>query len=91
MSQEKPRVGHQVKAKILEIKGTCGWGHKVGQEIEVSCHDTAGTCGFLYHDMFPMLQMLQFGGSLPWGEAGIVEVECPDRNNAVKVRLERVD
>ncbi len=87
---ESARIGNQIMGEIVSIKGTCGWGHKVGDKFEISCHNTAGLCGFFYHDVFPALQMLQFGGSTPWGNKDIQEVECPDRTNAVKIRLTRV-
>ncbi|MBI2166272.1 MAG: TIGR04076 family protein [Chloroflexi bacterium] len=88
---QHPRVGNKVIGEITSLKGTCGFGHKAGDKFEISCHDTAGLCGFFYHDIFPNLQMLQFGGSTPWGEnKDVVELECPDRFNSVKIKLTRV-
>ncbi len=85
------QVGHKINGEIISIKGHCGWGHNIGDKFEISCHDTAGLCGFFYHDIFPRLQMLQFGGAMPWGDnKNVVELECPDRQNVVKVRLTRV-
>lgn len=50
-----------------------------------------GLCGFFYHDIFPMILTLQFGGSFPWSsDPDVVEVECPDRMNAVKMELKRI-
>ena len=37
--------------------------------------------------------MLQFGGSFPaeWGvDPDVVELECPDRTNIVKIELKRI-
>ncbi|MFX1495861.1 MAG: hypothetical protein ACFFBZ_16375, partial [Promethearchaeota archaeon] len=46
---------------------------------------------FFYHDIFPTLLTLQFGGTFPWGpDPDIVEVECPDRMNAVTMELKRI-
>lgn len=91
--REHPRVGHRVVGTIKAVKGTCSWGHKVGDTCEVSAHDTAGLCGFLYHDVFPYVVMLQFGGGFPdtWGGPDKVELECMDRWNAVKIELRRED
>ena len=91
--RERPSVGHRVVGTIKAVKGTCSWGHKVGDTCEVSAHDTAGLCGFLYHDIFPYLVMLQFGGGFPetWGGPDKVELECMDRWNAVKIELRRED
>jgi uncharacterized repeat protein (TIGR04076 family) len=82
-----------VVGTIKAVKGNCSWGHKVGDTFEVSAHDTAGLCGFLYHDIFPYVVMLQFGGGFPetWGGPESVELECMDRWNAVKIELRRED
>lgn len=93
MSEEKvPRVGFRVEGEIVAVKGSCSWGHKVGDKFDLSGYDTAGLCGFFYHDIFPYLIMLQFGGSFPpeWGDPDVVELECVDRANAVRIRLRRV-
>lgn len=36
--------------------------------------------------------MLQFGGSFPedWGNPDVIELECMDRMNAVKIELRRL-
>jgi uncharacterized repeat protein (TIGR04076 family) len=93
MTEEHAQVGNKVIGTIKEVKGNCSWGHKVGDSFEISAHDTAGLCGFFYHDIFPYLVMLQFGGGYPaeWGgDPDAVELECMDRFNAVKIELRRV-
>ncbi len=76
---------------IKDVKGHCTAHHKVGQEIELSCHNANELCGFFYHDIFPTLETLQFGGSFPWSpDPDKVEVECPDRQNIVKMELKRI-
>lgn len=87
---EELRLGNPVIATVTEVKGECSWGHKVGDRFDLSGHNTAGLCGFFYHDIFPAITMLQFGGSYPWGDKDIVVVECPDRQNAVKMELRRI-
>jgi len=91
MAAEK-RIGYQVVGTIKEVKGFCNAGHKAGDEIELSGHNTAGLCGFFYHDIFPYVIMLQFGGGFPaeWGGPDVVELECMDRANAVKIELRRI-
>ena len=88
----RPRVGYKVEAEVLSVKGRCNCNHREGDKFDVSGHDTAGLCGFLYHDLFPYIVMLQFGGGFPpeWGDSEQVERECMDLSNAVKVRLRRV-
>lgn len=84
-------VGHKVIGTIKSIKGNCHAGHEVGQEIELDAHSSGGLCGFFYHDIFPYIVMLQFGGKFPddWG-GEVIEFECMDRYNAVTIELRRV-
>ncbi len=86
-------VGYKIIATIKDVKGNCNHGHKVGDTMEIDGHDTAGLCGFFYHDIFPKIMILQFGGGYPatWVEnPDIMEAECPDRTNAVKIELKRI-
>lgn len=75
--------------EIVSLQGNCSAGHKVGDRLELGCWDTGGLCGFFYHDIFPNLNVMQFGGKYPWGGADEMELECPDRQVAVKIRLRR--
>ena len=83
------QLGYRVIGTVKSVKGKCGWGHKVGDRIELSGHNTGGLCGFFYHDIFPIITMLQFGGQYPWGEPDRAELECMDRTNAVTIELRR--
>lgn len=87
------RIGYRVIGTILSIKGECTAGHKVGQQLELSCHNTGNMCGFLYHDIFPYIVMLQFGGGFPqdWGGPDIVTVDCMDKWNTLTIELKRVN
>ena len=89
---EKPRFGYRVVGTITGLKGSCNAGHKVADRIELSAHDTGGLCGFLYHDVFPYLLMLQFGGSFPseWGDQDVVTLDCMDKYNQLTIELRRV-
>jgi len=91
MALEK-RIGFRVVGTIKSVKGTCQAGHKAGEQIELNAHRSGNMCGFFYHDIFPYLIMLQFGGGFPveWGGPDIVELECLDKANAVKIELRRI-
>ena len=84
-----PGIGYKINAIIVQQKGHCGAGHKVGDSFPISCHDSGGLCGFFYHDIFADLQTMQFGGSMPWWKDGVAEVRCPDPKNQVTLKLER--
>ncbi len=89
---EEQRIGYRVVGTIKAVKGSCSAGHKVGDRLELSGHHTAGMCGFFYHDIFPYIVMLQFGGGFPaeWGDPDVVKLECMDKANAVKIELRRI-
>lgn len=86
------QIGYRVLGKVKSVKGTCNAGHKAGDQLELSGHNTAGLCGFLYHDVFPYIIMLQFGGSFPpeWGNPDVVQVGCMDTANQVTIQLRRI-
>ena len=84
-----PKVGYRIMATVVRAEGHCNTGHKEGDTFQISCHNAAGLCGFFYHDIFPMLQTLQFGGSMPWWKGDTIRVFCPDRQNLVTLELER--
>jgi len=76
-------------AEIVSIKGHCGAGHRPGEKLTLSCWDSGGLCGFFYHDIFPCLNVMQFGGKYPWAAADELTLECPDRKNLVTIRIRR--
>ena len=90
---EKSKIGYKIVGTIKEVKGVCTAGHKKGDKIEISGYDSGGLCGFFYHDIFPYIIMLQFGGGFPaeWGgEPDVIELGCLDKINAVKIELTRI-
>ena len=88
MAQTPPGI-KPLSAEVISVKGSCGAGHKVGETLKMTCWDTGGLCGFFYHDIFPNLNVMQFGGKYPWGSGDEMELECPDRANAVTIRIRR--
>ena len=78
-----------LKAEVLEVKGDCSAGHKKGDTFSVGCYDSGGLCGFFYHDIFPSINVMQFGGKYPWSPQDELVLECPDRDNAVTLKVTR--
>ncbi len=83
------QFGYKVTGTVTEVRGRCSWGHKVGDKFELSGHNTAGLCGYFYHDIFPTVIALQYGAVHPWGDPEKRIVECWDRKNAVVLELTR--
>jgi len=88
MSMNAP-LESTLEAEVLEVKGTCTAGHKKGDRFQLSCYDSGGLCGFFYHDIFPSLSVMQFGGKYPWSPADELVLECPDRHNSVTLRVRK--
>ncbi|OPY77816.1 MAG: hypothetical protein A4E65_02580 [Syntrophorhabdus sp. PtaU1.Bin153] len=84
-----PGFGKRIRAEVVSLKGQCNAGHKVGDQFEVNCYNTAGMCGFLYHAIFPALNVMQFEGSYPWGTDEAV-LNCPDSYNLLTIKVQRV-
>ena len=89
---EQERLGYRVVGTIKAVKGYCSAGHQVGDQIELSAHSSSGLCGFFYHDLFPYIVMLQFGGSFPpdWGDPDVLELDCMDKYNLATIELKRI-
>ena len=91
--QARPVMPKPIIGTIKSIKGDCSAGMKVGDKYELSWHSSGGLCGSFYHDIFPIITMLQFGGEFPWAQRspdpGKTMRECGDRRNAVTIELER--
>ena len=93
MAAEKksPQYGYRIVGTIKSVKGNCGAGHKVGDQFELSMHNTAGLCGVFYHDLFPWLLMMQLGGDYPWAQdKDVVTFPCMDSWNEVVIELKRI-
>lgn len=90
--EEQPRLGHRVVGNIKSVQGSCSAGHRAGDQIELSAHHAGGLCGFLYHQAFPYILMLQFGGGFPaeWGDPDVIELDCMDKTNLVTIELRRM-
>jgi len=85
----QPSGINSFEAKIISVKKECSAGHQVGDKLQIGCWDTGGLCGFFYHDIFPNLNVMQFGGKYPWDSADELTLECPDRSNTVTIRIRK--
>ena len=91
MAVTYPKIGTKVVAKVIETKGNCTIGMKKGDEFELSVHKCGEFCGFFYHNIFGMINMLQFVGAFHIAKDPDVQVwECPNPINRVKVEIRRI-
>ncbi len=86
---ETPQGFAVFTAEVTAAKGPCAVGHRVGDKLQLSCWDPGGLCGFFYHDIFPALSLMQFGGQYPRAEKDRMEVRCPDAGVDLKMVVRR--
>jgi uncharacterized repeat protein (TIGR04076 family) len=78
----------EVVARVVSQTGTCGAGHRIGDEFIIGQQTPAGICSWAFHALFPFAEVLQFGGSFPWEPTpGTATVACPDADNPVVFQL----
>lgn len=88
-----------VRITVEEIKGHCQANVKVGDSWTINAIDGAlvmddfkGCCPELLASILPNCFVMANDGSFSWeDEDGSVTSACPDPNNAVKVRVERIE
>jgi uncharacterized repeat protein (TIGR04076 family) len=77
-------------AEVIGAKGTCSAGHLKGAVIDLDCLNPGGLCGYFYHKIFPNLQTLENGGTMPWWKSGEEFVVCcDDPMNTVTLRVKK--
>ena len=82
---------YQVSIKVISQKGTCGMGHKVGDEWIVDWKTPEGICLGAFNGLSLSLQVLMYGGSFPWEkDPDRTTVACPDPDNPVVFEIRRV-
>jgi uncharacterized repeat protein (TIGR04076 family) len=88
---------YTIKGKIIDVKGQCEAGHKVGEEIDLTIYGEKGIikglklCPYFLDSMFPYLCVMQFEGNFPWEkDKDVFIAECPDFETGVKMRVERI-
>lgn len=76
----------KIKITLVEQKGTksCHRGHKIGDTFDYD-HDRGKLCPLAMHVLFPMIDILRYGGNLPNDRFC-----CPDVDTINVFKLEKV-
>ncbi len=81
-----------VRMTIVDVRDACPRGHGVGEEYIVKGDSPGGICLGSFGAILPYLTALRFGASFPWEkEEGVITLGCPDHENCVIWKLERLD
>ena len=77
-----------VKVEIVYLKGTCVYGHKMGDNWIVEYTTPAGICNAAYMALYPHIRVLQRGGSFEYPkDSGVTRIGCPDPWNLIVFEL----
>ena len=73
-----------IKVKVVYSKGTCPYGHQVGEEWVVGLKTPLGICNSAYISLYPHIRVLQRGGQYQYPPgSGVIRLGCPDVWNLV--------
>ena len=82
---------YKVSIRVISQKGTCEVGHRTGDEWIIENETPAGLCPFAFHNIYPLVTPLMFGGSFPWEtDPDATTAACPDAENPVVFELRRL-
>jgi uncharacterized repeat protein (TIGR04076 family) len=86
-------MAHEIILKVVEQKGSCVAGHKVGDEI-VFDFDTnkidGNICLHALYSVLPKIYAMAYGAEFPWLEDKDVSTHaCPDAFNPVVYQVIR--
>ncbi|MDP2954141.1 MAG: TIGR04076 family protein [Chloroflexota bacterium] len=83
---------YDIVARVISQEGTCGNGHKVGDEVLFTGDAVQGKiCLSALYSMLPKVYAMRYGAHFPWLEdQNVCTHACPDGFNPVIFELRRV-
>lgn len=89
---EQGSVPYKVVCKVIRQEGTCGFGHKVGDEVVFDGRTVEGDiCFHALYSMMPKVFAMMYGAQFPWLEdQAIATHACPDAQNPLVFEVRRV-
>ena len=91
MKKQAKSYGFTVTVTVVEIKGKCEVGHKVGEKIIFDGLSVKGKmCSSALAAMMPTLYAFMWGAEFPWDQdKDTTTVPCVDEKNQVVFELKR--
>lgn len=79
----------KIKLTIVGRLGSCGChrGHKVGDTFDYDT-EIGKICPMAMHAIFPYIDILRYGGTIPKSKKGDIRACCPDADVANIFRIE---
>ncbi len=86
-------TGYTMVAKVISQKGTCEFGHKVGDTVVFDGETVEGrVCLSALYSFLPKIVAMRFGANFPWlkDDKDVSTHACPDAYNPVVFEIRRV-
>ena len=85
-------MSYDVEVKVKSLKGTCDFGHKVGDTIRFDGKTIKGDiCYSALMVLLPYIFSLRYGVEFPWAEdKDATEIACPDPETQVVFEVRRI-
>jgi uncharacterized repeat protein (TIGR04076 family) len=82
---------YDVVATVKSIRGTCPFGHKVGDSVRFNGKSVQGDmCYSALMTVIPRIHAMRYGIVYPWmTEKNVISLGCPDWENCVVFELKR--
>lgn len=83
---------YKVQLKVIDQKGTCSFGHNVGDVITFTERGIEGEiCFSALYSVLPKVMALRYGAEFPWLEDKDVATHaCPDAYNPLVFEVRRL-
>ena len=80
-----------IAIKVVETRGECHEGHKVGDEWICNGTTPKGMCSMAFCALYPTIWALQFGAKFPWQkDQHVARGSCPDPESFIIFELRRL-
>jgi len=85
-------MSYDIEVKVKSVKGTCDFGHKVGDTIYFDGKSIRGNiCYSALMMMLPKVYSMRYGAEFPWADdKDAIDNACPDPENPVVFEIRRV-
>jgi uncharacterized repeat protein (TIGR04076 family) len=83
---------YKVQLTVIDQRGTCGFGHKVGDVITFTERGIEGEiCFSALYSVLPKVMAMRYGAEFPWLEDRDVATHaCPDAYNPLVFEVRRI-
>lgn len=85
--------GYTVEVKVIDRKGTCQFGHQVGDVVVFDGQTVAGrVCLSALYSLLPKVFAMRYGADFPWLKENpdVSTHACPDAYNPVVFQVRRI-